>query len=99
MARTKQTTRNPNIDRPVAVVGSDIPSAERRLTLRPTQGKISGKGGKQLRKHLSKKVLCPHTPQTEGIKKPHQYRPSLVALHEIHRHQKSTKCLIKKSSF
>ena len=34
-----------------------------------------------------------------GIKKPHWYRPSLVALHEICRYQKSTKCLIKKSSF
>ena len=34
-----------------------------------------------------------------GIKKPHQYRPGLVALHEIHRYQKSTKCLIKKSPF
>ena len=35
----------------------------------------------------------------EGIKKPHQYRPSLVALCEIHRYQKSTKCLIKESPF
>ena len=28
MARTKQTPRNPNVDRPVAAVGSDIQSAE-----------------------------------------------------------------------
>ena len=40
MARTMQTPRNPNIDRPIAAVGSDIQSAERRLTPRPTQGKV-----------------------------------------------------------
>ena len=28
MARTKQTPRNPNVDRPMAAVGSDIQSAE-----------------------------------------------------------------------
>ena len=100
MARTKQTPRNPNIDRPIDVVGSDIQSAERRPTPRPTeQGKVSSKGGKQLRKHLSKKLLhlCP--PPMGGIKKPHQYRPGLVVLHEICRYQKSTDCLIKKSPF
>ena len=62
MARTKQTSRNLNIDRPVAVVGSDIPSVERRPMPRPTQGKISSKGGKQLIKHLSKKLLHLCTP-------------------------------------
>ena len=97
MARAKQTPRNPNIDRPVAMVGSDIPSTERRPTPRPTQGKISSKGGKQLRKHLSKKFLCLHAPPMGGIKKPHWYRPGLVALCEIHRYQKSTECQIKKS--
>ena len=99
MARTKQTPRNPNIGRPVVAVGSDIQSAERRLTPRPTQGKVPNKGGKQPRKHLSKKLLCLGTPPMGGIKKPHHYRPSLVALHEIHRYQKSTECLIKKSPF
>ena len=39
MARTKQTPRNPNIERPVVAVGSDIQSTERRLTPRPTQEK------------------------------------------------------------
>ena len=99
MARTKQTPRNPNIDRPIAAVGSDIQTAERRLTPRPTQGKVSCKGGKQLRKLLSKKLLHLCTPPMGGIKKPHQDRPSLVALCEICRYQKSTKCLIKKSPF
>ena len=46
MVRTKQTPRNPNVDRPVAEVVSDIQSAERRPTPRPTQGKVLNKGGK-----------------------------------------------------
>ena len=33
------------------------------------------------------------------IKKPHQYRPGLVALREICRYQKSTECSIKKLPF
>ena len=100
MARTKQTPRNPNLDRTVAAVGSDIQSAERRPTPRPTQGNIPNKGGKQPRKHLSKKLLHLGAPPMGGIeKKTHHYRPGLVALHEICRYQKSTECLIKKSLF
>ena len=99
MARMKQTPMNPNVDRPVVAVGSDIQSAERRPTPRPTQGKVPSKGGKQCRKHLSKMLLCLGAPSTGGIKKPHHYRPGLVALHEIHQYQNSTECLIKKSPF
>ena len=80
MARTKQTPRNPNIDRPEAVVGCDIQSTERIPTPRPTLGKVPSKGGKQPRKHLSKKLLCLSAPPTGGIKKPHHYRPGLVVL-------------------
>ena len=99
MLRNKQTPRNPNIDRPVAVVGNDIQSTERRPIPRPTLGNILSKGGKQPRKHLSKKLLHLGAPPTGGIKKPHHYRPGLVALGEIQRYQKSTECLIKKSPF
>ena len=99
MGRTKQTPRKPNIDKPVVAVGSDIQSAERRPTLRPTEGKAPNKGGKQPKKHLSKKLLPLGVPPMGGIKKPHHYRPSLVALHEICQYQISTKCLIKKSPF
>ena len=67
MASTKQTPRNPNIDRPV---GSDIQSAERRLTPRPTQVKVPNKGGKQLRKHLSKKLLHLGAHQQEELRNP-----------------------------
>ena len=84
MARMKQTHRNPNVDRPMMVVGSDIQSAEQRPTPKPTQGKVLHKGGKEPRKHLSKKLLHLGAPPTGGIKKPHHHRPRLVALHEIH---------------
>ena len=36
---------------------------------------------------------------TGGIKKPHRYRPGIVALQEIRRYQKSTKLLIRKLPF
>ena len=99
MARTKQTPGKPNADRTVAAVGSDIQSTERRPTPSPTQGKVLSKGGKQPRKHLSKKLLHLGALPSGGIKKPHHYRPRLVALHELCQYQKSTECLIKKSPF
>ena len=57
------------------------------------------KGGKQPRKHLSWKLLQLGATPTGGIKKPHCYRLGMVALREIRRYQKSTKCLIKRSPF
>ena len=80
MVRTEQTPRDPNIERPVAAIGSDIQSTKRRLTPRPTLGKVLSKGGKQPRKNLSKKLLCLDAPPTGEIKKPHHYRPGLLAL-------------------
>ena len=38
-------------------------------------------------------------PRTGGIKRPHRYRPSTVALHEIRRYQSLTKLLIRKLPF
>ena len=69
MVRTKQTPRNPNIEGPVAVIGSDIQSTERRPTPRPTQGEVPIKGGKQPRKHLSKKITVFGWPTKYRIKK------------------------------
>ena len=71
MARTKQTPRNPNIDRLVVARGSDIQSTERKLTPKPMLSKAPVKGGKQPRKHLSKKLLHLSATPTGGIKKPH----------------------------
>ena len=46
MAHTKQTPRNPNVERPTAAMGSDI-QPERRIPLKPTSKKLPAKGGKQ----------------------------------------------------
>ena len=46
MARTKQTPRNPNIDRPATAVGSDV-QPEGRITSKHKSGKLPMKGGKQ----------------------------------------------------
>ena len=86
-------------DRPIAAVGRDIQSTERRPNPKSIPNKVPVKGSKQLWKHLSKKLLCLGATPTGGIKKPHRYRPGLVALREIRQYQKSTKCLIKKSPF
>ena len=43
---------------------------------------------------MSKKLLCLRIPPMGGIKNPHWYRPGLVALHKIHRYQKSTENVI-----
>jgi Core histone H2A/H2B/H3/H4 len=34
-----------------------------------------------------------------GVKKPHRFRPGMVALREIHHYQKSTELLIRKLPF
>ena len=99
MARTKQTPRNPSINIPKAAICSDVQSTEGRPTLRPALSKTPAKGGKQPQKHLLWKLLHLGATPTGGIKKPHNYRPGLVALREIRRYQKSAECLIKRSPF
>ena len=56
MAHTKQTPRNPKIDRPTTAVGSDV-QPEGRVPLKVTSKKIAMKGGKQPRKHLLHKLI------------------------------------------
>ena len=46
MACTKQTPRNPNVERPTAAMGSDI-QPERRIPSKPASKKLPAKGGKQ----------------------------------------------------
>ena len=46
MAHTKQTSRNPNVDRPTAAMGSDI-QPESRIPSKPTFTNLPMKGGKQ----------------------------------------------------
>ena len=68
MARTKQTPRNPNINRPKVAIGSDVQSTKGRPTCRPASSKTPVKGRKQPWKHLSQKLLCLGTTPTGGIK-------------------------------
>ncbi|XP_017266370.1 histone H3-like [Kryptolebias marmoratus] len=56
-------------------------------------------GGKAPRKQLATKAARKNAPTTGGVKKPHRYRISTVALREIHRYQKSTEQLIQKLPF
>ena len=72
MTCTKQTPRNPNVERPTAAMGSDI-QPERRIPSKPTSKNLHVKGGKQPQKHLLHKALRKNKSQTGGIKKPHRY--------------------------
>ena len=70
MVRTKQTPRNPNVDRPATAIGSDV-QPEIRTTSKQMSKKIPMKGEKQPRKHLLQKLERQDKPATGGIKKPH----------------------------
>ena len=82
MARTKQTPKKPHISQPTTTIGSDV-QPEQRTNPKPSKAPV--KGGKQPRKHLSRKILRRGNTPTGGIKKPHQYRNGMVALREIRR--------------
>ncbi|XP_050273261.1 histone H3.3-like [Quercus robur] len=56
-------------------------------------------GGKAPRKQLATKATRKFAHTTGGVKKPHRYRLGTVALHEIHKYQKSTELLIHKLPF
>ena len=70
MAHTKQTPRNPNVDRPTTVLGSDV-QPKRRTTSKQMSKKLPMKEGKQPQKHLLQKLVRQDKPTTGGIKKPH----------------------------
>ncbi|KAH1236732.1 histone H3.2 [Glycine max] len=55
--------------------------------------------GKALRKQLATKAAHKSAPATGGVKKPHHFRPSTVALREIQKYQKNTELLIRKLPF
>ena len=93
MARTKRTPRNPQHHRPVTAIGKDVQPPRKDIPQAPR------KGGKQPRKFLIHKMLRKGIKSTGGIKKPHRYRPGLVALREIRRYQASTDNLIKCTPF
>ena len=98
MAHTKQTPRNPHVDKPTTAIGSDV-QPEQRTISKQMYKKVPKKGEKQPQKHLLQKLVRQANPTTGGIKKPHQYQPGMVALREIRRYQQSTECLIKGAPF
>ena len=49
---------------------------------------------KKTTKNRKKTQLKKSAPATDGVKKPHRYRPGTVALHEIRKYQKTTELLI-----
>ena len=95
MACTKQTPRNPALERPSAAMGSDV--QEKRVPSKPTTKRITN-GGKQPRQHMLHKMLKQKS-TTGGIKKTHRYCLGLLALWEIHRNQQSTESLIRRMPF
>ena len=90
----KQTPRNPVLERPLTAMGIDV---QERIPSKPATKKIPH-GGKQPHKHILHKTLKQKS-TTGGIKKPHRYRPGLLALHEIRRYQQSTESLIRRTPF
>ena len=56
MACTKQTPRNPNVNRPAAAIGSDA-QPKGRTTSKHMSGKLPIKGRKQPQKHLLHKLI------------------------------------------
>ena len=94
MARTKQMPRNPILERPSTAMGSDVQG--KRIPSKPTSRKTIT-GGKQPHKHILHKSI--KRSSTGGIKKPHRYRPGLLALQEIRRYQQTTDSLIRKTPF
>ncbi|KAL8109148.1 hypothetical protein AgCh_025293 [Apium graveolens] len=56
-------------------------------------------GGKVPGKQLTNKVARMRAPTTGAYRKPHRYRPGIVALREIRKYQKTTELLILKLPF
>ena len=56
-------------------------------------------GGKAPRKQLATLADRNRRPLWGGIKRPHRFRPGIVALREIRKYQKSTELLIRKLPF
>ncbi|RXM30968.1 hypothetical protein EOD39_7382 [Acipenser ruthenus] len=60
---------------------------------------VEGKRDLSFLKQLATKAARKSTPAAGGVKRPHRYRPSTVALREICRYQKSTELLRRKLPF
>ncbi|KAM5298674.1 histone H3.2-like [Ctenodactylus gundi] len=65
---------------------------------RTKQTRRKSTGGKVPLKQLATKAARKSSPATGGVK-PHRYRPSAVALHEIRRYRKFSELLVRKLPF
>jgi len=70
-----------------------------RGSARTKQTARKSTGGKAPRKSLATKAARKSAPYNGGVKKPHRFRPSTVALREIRKYQKSTELLLRKLPF
>ncbi|ODM90099.1 histone H3.3 type 2 [Orchesella cincta] len=72
-----------------------------RQTARKSTGGLRRFINLAARKVLKTKTTrtCIPTPSKAAVKKPHRYRPGVVALRDIRRYQKSTELLIRKLPF
>jgi histone H3 len=69
-------------------------------TKQTARKQTTGTSGKAPRKSIiGTKAARKSAPATNGVKKPHRYRPGTVALREIRKYQKSTELLIRKLPF
>ena len=89
MARTKETARKKTGKTPHQNL---VPNAPRKTLSKEQVRKNAAKAAAAARKNLGNF-------QTGGLKRPMQYRPGTVTLHEIRRYQKSTELLIRKLPF
>jgi histone H3 len=79
---------------------SPSPAAEKKKGAARRKGKARKTvGGKVPRKQVATKAARKYNAAAGGIKKPHRFRPGVVALREIRRYQKSTEFLIRKLPF
>ena len=87
-----------NMKKSAAIKGGQLPKGS------STKGKKQPKprqttGGKASHKAILKTAAHKSTLATGRVKKWHHYRPGTVALHEIHRYQKTTELFIAMSPF
>ena len=81
MAQTKQTPRNPNLERPSAATGSDV--QERRAPTKPSSKNIATKGGKQPHKHMLHPSYLNEIHLLVELRNHTEYHPGLLAVCEI----------------
>ena len=94
MTKTKQTPRNPILERPSTAMGSDVQG--KRMPSKPTTRKTITRGKQPANTYCTNQS---NTQLQEELKKPYRYCPGLLALREIRRYQQTTNSLIRRTPF